>query len=63
MYVGFTSVLIGWGVFLTSLYALILVVIFIIYLTHFQIRPEEKILRQIFQDEFVQYQAKVRRWL
>jgi len=38
-------------------------VIFILYITRFQIRPEERVLQRIFGDEFARYVARVRRWL
>ncbi|MFS1523534.1 methyltransferase family protein [Microbulbifer sp. 2304DJ12-6] len=63
MYVGFSFFLIGFSIFLNSAYSAILVPIFIVYLTLFQIIPEEKILQQIFTQEFINYKNSVRRWL
>ena len=63
MYVGFTCWLIAWSVLLANLYALPLVIGFIVYIDHYQIKPEEKILEGIFGDEFLDYKNRVRRWL
>ncbi|WKD51249.1 methyltransferase family protein [Microbulbifer spongiae] len=63
MYLGFVFFLTGFSIFLNSAYSLILVPIFIIYITLFQIIPEEKILLKIFAQEFIKYKNSVRRWL
>ncbi len=63
MYVGFLMILIGWAVFLSSLFALTLTAVFIIYMNHFQIKPEERALESIFGHEYLHYKSKVRRWL
>jgi protein-S-isoprenylcysteine O-methyltransferase Ste14 len=63
MYLGLLSMLIGWGVFLASPLALIGTVVFVIYINRFQIQPEESALLNVFGAAFLQYQAKVRRWL
>lgn len=38
-------------------------VVFVVYINRFQIRPEEAALTQLFGAEYVTYCAKVRRWL
>ncbi len=63
MYLGFTCFLIGIGVWLDSLFSILLVPTFIGYLTVFQIRPEEEALSKIFGDDFNQYKIKTNRWL
>jgi protein-S-isoprenylcysteine O-methyltransferase Ste14 len=63
MYVGRTMMLLGWGVWLGSVYALVLTVAFVLYLNHFQIAPEEKALHARFGTEFLAYKHRVRRWL
>ncbi|MBQ4833314.1 isoprenylcysteine carboxylmethyltransferase family protein [Pseudoalteromonas sp. MMG010] len=63
MYVGLTFLLIGWGFWLTSIYALIGVVGFVFYITYFQIKPEEKALLRLFPEQYKHYMSKVRRWL
>jgi len=39
MYLGMVFLLLGWSVYLNSLFALICVPLFIAYITHFQIKP------------------------
>lgn len=63
MYVGMASILIGWGFYLANPGALVFVLGFIFYMNHFQIRPEEKILTNLFGQAFVDYCTTVRRWL
>lgn len=36
---------------------------FILYITQFQIKPEERIIEGIFGDAYLQYKNRVRRWL
>ncbi|GIM54217.1 methyltransferase family protein [Capnocytophaga cynodegmi] len=63
MYLGMAFVLIGlvflWGNYLSWLG----VVGFVIYITRFQIIPEEKILNEIFGENYRKYLKKTRRWL
>jgi protein-S-isoprenylcysteine O-methyltransferase Ste14 len=63
MYVGFASVLIGWAVCLEAPLALIGLVFFVLFITRFQIIPEERELNAKFGQEFIAYRERVRRWL
>jgi protein-S-isoprenylcysteine O-methyltransferase Ste14 len=63
MYVGLCFVLFAWGVFLSSAWALLGLLAFVLYLGRFQIAPEERALARLFGSEYTAYQAKVRRWL
>lgn len=63
MYVGFTLLLLALTIVLASPWALLIVVGFVVYLNHYQIRPEERALTDLFGQEFVDYQSRVRRWL
>jgi protein-S-isoprenylcysteine O-methyltransferase Ste14 len=63
MYVGMTLLLLGWGICLGSVYALLLPAAFVLYMNRFQIGPEEKALLQLFGPEFMAYKDRVRRWL
>ena len=38
-------------------------VFFVLYVTRFQIEPEERILAGMFGEEYSAYVARVRRWL
>lgn len=63
MYVGLTLVLLGWVVFLCSAWALPGPVVFVLYITRFQIMPEERVLSAKFGEAYAAYTARVRRWL
>jgi protein-S-isoprenylcysteine O-methyltransferase Ste14 len=63
MYLGGLLVLTGWAVFLSSPVALLLLPGFVLYITLFQIIPEERALTSLFAAEFLAYKSRVRRWL
>jgi protein-S-isoprenylcysteine O-methyltransferase Ste14 len=63
MYVGLALVLLAWAVFLSSAWTMLGPLTFILYMTRFQIMPEEKVLSGMFGAAYSAYQAKVRRWL
>ncbi|MBS3797968.1 isoprenylcysteine carboxylmethyltransferase family protein [Pseudoalteromonas sp. BDTF-M6] len=63
MYLGFLLMLIGWGIWLTNPVSALVPPLFVIYLNRFQIRPEEHFLKQKFDDKYIQYCRRVRRWL
>jgi protein-S-isoprenylcysteine O-methyltransferase Ste14 len=63
MYVGMLLGVMGWVTFLWSPLALLGPVVFVAYITRFQIIPEERVLRAKFDPEYSAYQARVRRWL
>ncbi|MGY0218219.1 methyltransferase family protein [Endozoicomonadaceae bacterium StTr2] len=63
MYLGMLFSLGGWGLFLGSIYSLIWLPVFILYMNRFQIQPEERALGQLFGDEFKAYCSRVRRWI
>ncbi len=63
MYLGLLFLLIGWGVFLSNLLALILPAGLVLYMNHFQIIPEEIALSRLFGREYEDYKNHVRRWL
>ena len=63
MYVGLAFNLGAWCAYLDSPFALVGVAGFILYITAFQILPEERMLIRLFGDEYREYQSSVRRWL
>ncbi|MCL9774862.1 methyltransferase family protein [Vibrio methylphosphonaticus] len=63
MYVALYCLLLAWGIYLEDVLSLLLSVLFIVYMTRFQIRPEEEILEDKFGSEYRAYKAKVRRWI
>lgn len=63
MYVGFLLVLIAWAVLLYSAWVIVGPVAFVLYISRFQIAPEERALLEKFGEGFVSYTARVPRWL
>jgi protein-S-isoprenylcysteine O-methyltransferase Ste14 len=63
MYLGFVLVLLAWAAFLSNAATLLVIVGFALYLTRFQIMPEERALERAFGADFRAYRAVVRRWL
>ena len=63
MYVGLLFVLVAWGIFLSSLWTVIGPACFLFYITRFQIEPEERVLSNMFGESYINYKARVRRWL
>jgi len=63
MYVGMVLLLLAWAVNLSALLPFAGPPIFVLYITRFQIRSEERVLKGIFGEEYSAYAARVRRWL
>lgn len=63
MYVGLLLVLVAWAVFLSSAWALLGPLAFVLYINRFQIAPEERVLSAMFGTGYSAYKSRVRRWL
>ena len=63
MYVGMCLLLLAWAVYLSALLPFAGPIIFVLYITRFQIQPEERVLKNIFGEDYTAYAARVRRWL
>ncbi len=63
MYAGMALLLSAWAVHLSALLCFAGPVIFMVFITRFQIRPEERALERLFGGEYVAYAARVGRWL
>jgi protein-S-isoprenylcysteine O-methyltransferase Ste14 len=63
MYVGMLFLLLAWAAFLWSAWSLVGPLAFAAYISRFQIVPEESVLARLFGTEYVEYKARVRRWL
>ncbi|WP_184409355.1 isoprenylcysteine carboxylmethyltransferase family protein [Xanthomonas sp. 3075] len=63
MYVGHAAILLGWALYLQNPIALLAVPAFVLYVTRFQIMPEERQLAARFPDSYAQFCKRVQRWL
>tara|TARA_R110002074_G_scaffold31444_5_gene88305 strand:+ start:1010 stop:1285 length:276 start_codon:yes stop_codon:yes gene_type:complete len=63
MYAGIMLALIAWAIFLSSPWALLGPLAFVLYISRFQIAPEESALDALFGPEYAAYKARVRRWI
>lgn len=63
MYLGMLTILLGFALWLGNPIALLMLTFFVWYISTFQIKPEEAVLLELFQDEYKAYQQRVRRWI
>lgn len=63
MYLGLVCVLIAQVCWLNNGLAMLVVVAFVLYMTEFQIKPEEQQLADKFGEPYLAYCRQVRRWL
>lgn len=63
MYVALALLLVAWSFYLSAPALLAGSVLFVLYVTRFQIQPEERVLRRMFGNEYTSYTQRVRRWL
>ena len=62
MYLGMSIMLLGFGIIFGAKLTIFLLVLFVLYITLFQIIPEERAMQEKF-DDWEEYKSKVRRWL
>jgi len=62
MYAGLCCLLLAWAVYLWSPWSLLGPVLFVAWITRFQILPEERVLQEKFGEDYRAYRARVRRW-
>lgn len=63
MYLALALVLIALAIYLKSVWSLPVVLLFMIYMTRFQIFPEERAMIKLFGDKYTDYMNRVRRWI
>lgn len=63
MYLGLLIILCSWAVYLADFVSLLLLPVFVWYITTYQIIPEEQILENKFGMKYIQYKHNVRRWI
>jgi protein-S-isoprenylcysteine O-methyltransferase Ste14 len=62
MYLGMVFVLGSIAAFYNPIGGIILIALFFVYITKFQIIPEERAMKDLFSDEFERYIKVTRRW-
>jgi protein-S-isoprenylcysteine O-methyltransferase Ste14 len=63
MYLGMVIIIVAAIIKFANYYGFIALPCFILYITQFQIKPEERIIEGIFGNDYVYYKNRVRRWL
>ena len=63
MYLGMLFVLVGLTFKFNLIGGFIFTLLFMLFITVFQIKPEEQIMSKLFGNEFNEYKKKVRMWL
>jgi protein-S-isoprenylcysteine O-methyltransferase Ste14 len=63
MYLGMATLLTAWACWLGTTWPFLGPVVFVLYITRFQIQPEEQALTKRFGEPYLAYRRHVRRWL
>ncbi len=63
MYLGFVLLLLAFSFKLSNPVTMFMLPLFIAYMNQFQIKPEERILTQLFGNKYDRYKKQVRRWI
>lgn len=63
MYVGVLCLLLAYAVYLAVPWTLVGPLAFVLFITRFQIIPEERVLSEKFGPAYADYKKRVRRWL
>ena len=63
MYLGMTTILGSLALFFNIIGGIIFIILFCVYITKYQIIPEEKVMKNLFKVEFDEYKKTTRRWI
>ena len=63
MYLGMACVLASLAMFFNIIGGIVCIALFCVYITKFQIVPEEKAMLDLFSEDFNQYKQTTRRWI
>ena len=63
MYLGMALILLGLTLMFNMIGGILFTLLFTIYITKFQIRPEEEVMERFFGADFIKYKQNVRMWL
>jgi protein-S-isoprenylcysteine O-methyltransferase Ste14 len=63
MYLGMVMILLGLAFMFNLIGGILFTLLFAIYITKYQIRPEEEVMERLFGEDFLKYKNSVRVWL
>jgi protein-S-isoprenylcysteine O-methyltransferase Ste14 len=63
MYLGMVMILFGLALMFNLIGGIFFTLLFAIYITKYQIRPEEEVMERLFGEDFLKYKNSVRMWL
>ena len=63
MYLGMTTILGSLSLFFNIIGGIIFIALFCVYITKYQIIPEEKVMKNLFKEEFDEYKKTTRIWI
>ena len=63
MYLGMALILFGLALMFNVIGGTLFTLLFTIYITKFQIKPEEEVMEKLFGEDFLKYKQNVRMWL
>ena len=63
MYLGMVMILFGLALMFNLIGGILFTLLFAIYITKYQIRPEEEVMERLFGEDFLKYKNSVRMWL
>ena len=63
MYLGMATILSSLALVVNLVGGIIFIALFCIYITKYQIIPEEKVMKNLFSEEFDEYMKTTRRWI
>jgi len=63
MYLGLVLILSAISIYFAARFSFFVIAAFILYMNAFQIKPEEETLEKQFGEAYLNYKARVRRWI
>ena len=63
MYLGMFYILLGVTTLLGDISGLLMLPLLVLTMNYLQIIPEEKVLEELFGDDYLEYKKKIRRWI
>ena len=63
MYLGMLLIIVGFSIIHNLMAVIAIMPLWVIYITNFQIIPEEEAMKILFKEDFLNYCKKTRRWI